>query len=69
MADPVVNLEVLKSDIRAALINHKAFACPIAARVAWHSAGTYDKSTGTGGSDGATMRFVEPGRFAWSDPR
>ena len=25
-------------------------------RLAWHAAGTYDKATKTGGSDGATMR-------------
>lgn len=57
MTHPSVNLEALKSDIRAALINHKAFAGPIAMRVAWHASGTYDKSDSTGGSDGATMRF------------
>lgn len=28
-------------------------------RLAWHAAGTYDAKTGTGGSDGATMRFAE----------
>lgn len=55
--NPKINLEALKSDIRAALINKKSFACPIAARVAWHAAGTYDKNDGSGGSDGATMRF------------
>eukprot|EP00339_Tiarina_fusa_P018520 CAMPEP_0117024954 /NCGR_PEP_ID=MMETSP0472-20121206/18486_1 /TAXON_ID=693140 ORGANISM="Tiarina fusus, Strain LIS" /NCGR_SAMPLE_ID=MMETSP0472 /ASSEMBLY_ACC=CAM_ASM_000603 /LENGTH=403 /DNA_ID=CAMNT_0004731543 /DNA_START=34 /DNA_END=1245 /DNA_ORIENTATION=+ len=54
---PVVNVETLKSEIRAALINDKAFACPIACRVAWHAAGTYCKETNTGGSDGARMRF------------
>lgn len=27
-------------------------------RLAWHASGTYDKNTGTGGSNGATMRFA-----------
>lgn len=27
-------------------------------RLAWHASGTYDKATGTGGSNGATMRFA-----------
>jgi len=26
-------------------------------RLAWHAAGTYDKKTNTGGTNGATMRF------------
>ncbi|KAJ3333363.1 heme peroxidase [Blyttiomyces sp. JEL0837] len=30
---------------------------PVLVRLAWHAAGTYDKATGTGGSNGATMRF------------
>jgi len=30
---------------------------PLFVRLAWHSSGTYDKNTRTGGSDGATMRF------------
>ncbi|KAL2919103.1 heme peroxidase [Polyrhizophydium stewartii] len=30
---------------------------PVLVRLAWHAAGTYDKNTGTGGSNGATMRF------------
>lgn len=30
---------------------------PILLRLAWHASGTYDKKTGTGGSNGATMRF------------
>jgi cytochrome c peroxidase len=30
---------------------------PLLVRLAWHAAGTYDKDTKTGGSNGATMRF------------
>jgi catalase (peroxidase I) len=30
---------------------------PVLIRLAWHAAGTYDKKTNTGGSNGATMRF------------
>jgi hypothetical protein len=30
---------------------------PVLIRLAWHSAGSYDKATNTGGSNGATMRF------------
>jgi len=57
MADIKINMESIKSEIRSALINTKAFACPIAMRVAWHQSGTYDKNNKTGGSNGATMRF------------
>lgn len=31
---------------------------PVLVRLAWHASGTYDKNTGTGGSNGATMRFA-----------
>ncbi|KAK9843629.1 hypothetical protein WJX81_000152 [Elliptochloris bilobata] len=30
---------------------------PILVRLAWHSSGSYDKATNSGGSNGATMRF------------
>ncbi|KDQ55746.1 hypothetical protein JAAARDRAFT_37172 [Jaapia argillacea MUCL 33604] len=30
---------------------------PVLVRLAWHASGTYDKETGTGGSNYATMRF------------
>lgn len=30
---------------------------PVLVRLAWHASGTFDKNTGTGGSNGATMRF------------
>uniref|UniRef100_A0A7S0VVP9 Plant heme peroxidase family profile domain-containing protein n=1 Tax=Hemiselmis tepida TaxID=464990 RepID=A0A7S0VVP9_9CRYP len=52
-----VNVDALKSEIRRALISQKANACPIAMRMAWHAAGTYDKNTNTGGCKGGTMRF------------
>ena len=29
---------------------------PVLIRLAWHSAGSYDKASNTGGSNGATMR-------------
>jgi cytochrome c peroxidase len=34
---------------------------PVLVRLAWHCSGTYDKETGTGGSNGATMRFAPEG--------
>ncbi|KAI6786027.1 uncharacterized protein J7T54_006366 [Emericellopsis cladophorae] len=34
---------------------------PVLLRLAWHASGTYDKATGTGGSNGATMRFAPEG--------
>jgi cytochrome c peroxidase len=34
---------------------------PVLLRLAWHASGTYDAMTGTGGSNGATMRFAPEG--------
>ena len=34
---------------------------PVLVRLAWHASGTYDEMTGTGGSNGATMRFPPEG--------
>lgn len=53
-----VNIDALKSEVRAALINQKVNACPITMRHAWHMGGTYDKNSRTGGTDGATIRFA-----------
>lgn len=33
---------------------------PILVRLAWHASGSYDKASNTGGSNGATMRWVQP---------
>src|SRR5438270_11730955 len=30
---------------------------PVVVRLGWHASGTYDKETGTGGSNGATMVY------------
>merc|ERR1719327_690943 len=38
---------------------------PILIRLAWHSSGTWDPKTQTGGSNGATMRFAKEA----SDPQ
>lgn len=56
--DSDINADALKSEIREAIINRKANACPIAVRLAWHAAGTFDKTDSTGGTNGATMRFA-----------
>lgn len=37
---------------------------PILVRLAWHASGTYDAKSGTGGSNGATMRF--PPESVWA---
>lgn len=34
---------------------------PVLVRLAWHTSGTYDKNTNTGGSNGATMRCAAGG--------
>ena len=68
MADPEgmdrvdVNVDALKSEIRRALINQKANACPIAMRMAWHAAGTYDKSDGSGGCNGTRHTLLRRAR-------
>jgi cytochrome c peroxidase len=36
---------------------------PILLRLAWHASGTYDAATGTGGSNGATLRFAPESKY------
>jgi len=55
--EPELDLDQVAAGIYGALINQKVNACPMAIRVAWHSSGTFDEAAGTGGSNGATMRF------------
>ena len=45
----------LKIELRKVLINSEGNFSPIAMRLAWHASGTFTKSTGKGGSNGATM--------------
>jgi len=58
---PPVDWDQLRADIIAILDNPKyddGSYGPVLVRLAWHAAGTYDKATNSGGSDGATMRFA-----------
>ncbi|KAI0155126.1 peroxiredoxin [Xylariaceae sp. FL1272] len=58
------NLDAVRTSIRK-LLHQPAYddgsAGPVLVRLAWHSAGTYDKETNTGGSNGAGMRYEEEG--------
>eukprot|EP01128_Nolandella_sp_AFSM9_P006098 TRINITY_DN3069_c0_g1_i1.p1 TRINITY_DN3069_c0_g1~~TRINITY_DN3069_c0_g1_i1.p1 ORF type:complete len:388 (+),score=115.62 TRINITY_DN3069_c0_g1_i1:83-1165(+) len=59
-ASPPVDYDAVRKDIEAILEDPSyddGSYGPILLRLAWHAAGTYDKSAGNGGSDGATMRF------------
>jgi len=56
-----VDLKAIKKDILKIIDNDDyddGSYGPILIRLAWHSSGTYDKKTKTGGSNGAGMRFT-----------
>jgi len=56
-----VDWQSVRADIEEAIDNNDIDGQapgPLLLRLAWHCSGTYDKETGTGGSNGATMRFA-----------
>jgi len=60
---PVTNAAAVTVDYKAVrekiakIIEDEPSHGPLFVRLAWHSSGTYDKASKTGGSNGATMRF------------
>ena len=57
----VVDYTVVRNELKAMMDNPNwddGSLAPTFIRLAWHSSGTYDESSGTGGSNGAGMRFA-----------
>ncbi|KAJ3380587.1 heme peroxidase [Lobulomyces angularis] len=55
-----IQFQAVRDDIKSILANpdwDDGSLGPVFVRLAWHAAGTYDKTTKTGGTNGATMRF------------
>ena len=57
-SDPESSFASLRSDV-VGLMKKDADFGPTMVRLAWHSSGTYDKMTKTGGNGGGTIRFKE----------
>lgn len=55
---PESQFEALRTDVVKLMARDKDFG-PTMVRLAWHSSGTYDRMTKTGGSGGGTIRFKE----------
>ena len=55
---PEVSFGLLRTDIKGLMKKDGDFG-PTMVRLAWHSSGTYDKMTKTGGNGGGTIRFKE----------
>ncbi|KAK9780809.1 putative Peroxiredoxin [Seiridium cardinale] len=63
-APSTAQLEQVKAAVRALLHQPEyddGSAGPVLVRLAWHSAGTYDAASKTGGSNGAGMRYEQEG--------
>jgi len=59
---PKVDYNEVRKVIKKVLTNEKyedGSYGPVVIRLAWHASGTYNKSDGSGGSSGATMRYKE----------
>lgn len=46
-----------RAAVGAAIVSQKANVCPFSVRLAWHASGTFNATSGDGGSNGSTMRF------------
>lgn len=58
---PVVDYDAVRHELKQIMDNPSwddGSLAPIFIRLAWHSSGTYDAATNTGGSNGAGMRFA-----------
>lgn len=63
-SEVVHNYDAVRADILDAMTDptwDDGTYAPIFVRLAWHSSGTYDAQSGTGGSNGATMRYALEG--------
>ena len=57
---PAVDYAAIRKELKLMMDNPSwddGSLAPIFIRLAWHSSGTFDKASGTGGSNGAGMRF------------
>jgi catalase (peroxidase I) len=59
--DKKINYDEVRKDV-ARILDQEEYddgsLGPVFVRLAWHAAGTYDKATKSGGTNGATMRFA-----------